>query len=152
MATSLTVEGSNDESQLAQLGRRSLLHVLRLFTPVVVLIVAGAPLILAVFGRHYADAGTVLLRVLAPSTLAGAVIALYIGICQVRRHIGPIIGVQAGIFLLVLPTSWVLLPHYGILSVGIVWTASQSLVALVLLAFPLRRIIRPAHQPASASL
>lgn len=141
MATSLTVEGSSDESQLAQLGRRSLLHVLRMFTPLVVLIVAGAPVILAVFGRNYADAGTALLRVLAPSTLAGAVIALYLGMCQVRRRIGPIVAVQAGLFVLVLPASWVLLPHFGILSVGIVWTASQSLVALLLLAFPLRSVI-----------
>lgn len=142
MSTSLTVEGSREEETMGRLAGQALLHIGRLFAPVVALILLAAPIILGIFGARYAAHGADLLRLLALATFPATVNTLYVGICQVRRSIGPLIAVQAALAVITLGLTWFLLPRVGLIGVGLAWALSQTLVAVSLLLFPMRTVLR----------
>ncbi|NOK63688.1 MAG: hypothetical protein GFH27_549379n31 [Chloroflexi bacterium AL-W] len=143
MTTSLTVESAVDEQQFGEYGRRSLAHLARILAPLVLVIVVGAPFILQIFGENYAAQGVNTLRFLALAALPYAVISLYVSYCRVRKRTSRIVFVSGSLFLLSVSASYLLLPAFGIVGVGMAWFASQVLIAAVLIATELRPILRP---------
>jgi len=129
MAVSLTVEAATDRDRLAGYTRRALVHSARLLVPLVVLMLIGAPALLQLFGRAYADEGAGLLRLLALGALPNLVNMLYLSVARVRNRVGTIVAVQAALCALALGLSYPLLHWYGIMGVGIAWLSSQTLVA-----------------------
>ena len=129
MAVSLTVEAATDRAQLAGYTRRALVHSARLLVPLVALMLIGAPYLLQLFGREYADEGAGLLRLLALGALPNLVNMLYLSVARVRNRVGTIVAVQAALCALALGLSYPLLHWYGIMGVGIAWLSSQTLVA-----------------------
>jgi LysM repeat protein len=89
----------------------------------------GAPYLLQLFGRAYADEGAGLLRLLALGALPNLVNMLYLSVARVRNRVGVIVTVQAALCTLALALSYPLLHWYGIMGVGIAWLSSQTLVA-----------------------
>jgi O-antigen/teichoic acid export membrane protein len=139
MAASLTAEAARDESRLGEYLRAVGRRVFFILLPIVTVVLAGAPLLLSVFGSSYAGAGTTLLRLLAVGVLARSVSALYVATARVRRRVSSIMAVQAGQCLLLLGLSVPCLARFGIVGVGIAYVVSQSLVAAFLLP-PLVRL------------
>jgi len=144
MTTSLTVEASASIDNLAPLARAMLRHILRLFVPIVAVVILVAPLILGIIGQEYAEGGATTLRLLALAAVPFAVNAVFISVSRVRRRTRDIIVVQAAICVLVLGLSFFLLPSLGIAGVGVAWLAGQGLVCLALLATGLRSVLRVA--------
>jgi O-antigen/teichoic acid export membrane protein len=141
MMTSLTVEAATDLERLRQLTRRALGQSLRLVVPIAAVAAIVAPWALLIFGSAYADAGASLLRLLALGMVPNVIVTLGITIARIEHRGRIVVAVQGTHCVLVLVFSALLLPSQGIDAVGYVWTASQTAIALVLLATLLRPLL-----------
>src|SRR5262249_16692131 len=92
IGSSLVVETAHDFSTLATATRRVLRHLARLLVPAVVITVAGAPLILHLFGGDYAARGTTTLRILALSALPYIVNSTAVSAFRARRRTSAVLS------------------------------------------------------------
>ncbi|GAA2344942.1 hypothetical protein [Dactylosporangium salmoneum] len=136
--TSLTVEAAADESRLAAYTRQMLRRALLLFTPAVVLLCVSAPLLLALFGAHYAGAGANTLRLFAVAVLPKLVMIVFVAASRVQRRVGRIILVNAVSSTLVLSLTLVTMDELGVTGVGVAYLAAQLIVAGAVLPALLR--------------
>jgi O-antigen/teichoic acid export membrane protein len=141
MTTSFTVEATRDQMKLSIYCYRVLMQSMRLLIPLVVIILLGAPLILLLFGRDYANEGATLLRLLALSAIPNVIVVLYVSLARVENRVRGIVMVQGALCVLVLSMSYVLLQTFGITGVGLAWLASQTVVAVFLWLTRLRSIL-----------
>lgn len=139
--TSLTVEAASDMDHLRDLSRRALRQTMRLLIPVAALVTLVAPLALLVFGQDYADEGSSLLRLLMIGMVPNAIVTLGITVARVEHRGRAVVSIQGAHCIVVLFFSALLLPSLGIDAVGYVWTASQTVLAVVLLATLLRPVL-----------
>jgi O-antigen/teichoic acid export membrane protein len=138
---SLTVEAALDMAGLRQLTRRTLVHTMRLVLPLAALTAVAAPYGLLLFGQDYADAGTGLLRWLALGAIPNVFVVLGVSVGRIEHRGWVVIAGQGTIAALVVGLSALLLPGMGIDGVGVAWTASQTLVAVAMLATILRPLL-----------
>jgi O-antigen/teichoic acid export membrane protein len=127
--------------QLRELSRRALRQTMRLVIPVAALAAIVAPWALLIFGKEYADEGATLLRLLALGMVPNAIVTLGISVARIEHRGRIVVCVQGAHCIAVLLFSALLLPSLGIDAVGYVWTASQTALALVLLATLLRPVL-----------
>lgn len=139
--TSLTVEAASDMERLRELSRRALRQTLRLVIPIAALAAIVAPWALLVFGSDYADEGASLLRLLALGMVPNAIVTLGISVARIEHRGRVVVAIQGAHCIAVLGLSALLLPSVGIDAVGYVWTASQTVLALTLLATLLRPVL-----------
>jgi len=130
VATSLSVEGAGQRSEIATATRRMLKLLLGLQVPIVAAILVLAPAILMIFGREYSDQGTLLLRLLALGALPHGISSVCLGVARVRRQLRVLFAVQAGQAILFLALAVPLLQAMGIAGVGLGFLVGQSAVAV----------------------
>jgi O-antigen/teichoic acid export membrane protein len=140
MATSLTVEGAFDRSRLAANARTALRRALMIITPVVAVTVAGAPLILAVFGPDFAAEGTLLLRLMALAVLPRVLIEIYLSGLRSRSQARRLAVVQGGLAVMVIASTVALFPRFGVDAVGYGLLFSELLMAALIFS-GLRKIL-----------
>jgi O-antigen/teichoic acid export membrane protein len=133
VAGSLTVEGARQRDRLGELVARLLRRAALVAVPLVIVVLAGAPWILTLYGDAYAANSTDLLRVVVLAALPRIVIVVWMSLNRVRQQLGRILAVQAAITSSVLAVSWVFLPTHGILAVGVAHLVTQTVVAVALL-------------------
>ncbi len=143
MGMALVAEGSRDEANLDLYSYQTLKQILRLVVPSALLIVAGAPLILRLYGESYADGGSALLRLLSLSAIPYAFVFVYISVARVRRRVQKIFFVFTALCAVVLVSAYLFSSAYGVTGVGLAWLVGQSVVALTLLLTDLRRAWLP---------
>ena len=132
MGTSLVVESSVDQTQLARQVRHVLSHTSALSVLVVCPLLLVAPYVLGVFGHSYRDAaGT--LRLLAVAALPHLLVATAISSARAQRRMGLVLCTQLMQCVLALPLTWLLLPIMGMEGAGLAWLATQLLIACALL-------------------
>jgi O-antigen/teichoic acid export membrane protein len=141
MSSSLIVEGTMDIKRLFHYGRQAITNTTRQSVPIVAVLALGAPQILRIFGAGYATDGATLLRLLALATLPSTVCVLYIGIARVQYRVLGVVLLQGGIVVATLGLSAIFLPTHGIVAVGVIWLATQSVAAAFLLLTALRPIL-----------
>ncbi|SEN64216.1 lipopolysaccharide biosynthesis protein [Nonomuraea pusilla] len=141
MAVSLTVEGSFDRSQLALRCRQALRRGLMIVTPIVVVTIVGAPLILRIFGSDFAEEGTLLLRLMSLAVLPRVLIEVYLSSLRAQSHARRLATVQIGLAALVLVSTVALFPFAGVNAVGYGLLFSELLVALLVFG-NLRKILK----------
>lgn len=146
LTTAMTVESARDQRLLATHGRRALAHIGRLLIPTVAIVVIATPLILDVFGSAYRSHSTVVLRLLALSTLPNVVLALALAVARVRQRNLAVIAMQAAFCLLALGLARLLLPRYGINGAAVAWLAAQLAVALAVSPQLFRSLSRAADE------
>jgi O-antigen/teichoic acid export membrane protein len=139
--TSLTVEAALDMPRLSELMRQAFAHSMRLVLPVVALTAAAAPALLLLFGSAYADAGTPLLRWLAIGAIPNVIVSVGISVARITHRGWVVVVVQGGNSVIVVALSAILLSSLGITAVGIAWTASQTVIAVLMLASILRPLL-----------
>ncbi|MFF5840265.1 lipopolysaccharide biosynthesis protein [Streptomyces massasporeus] len=133
MGSSLVVEVVRRPERLTEHGVRVLRHSGMLLVAGVVVIVAGAPWILQLFGPGYAEHGTTLLRLLALSALPNLVFSVAVDVLRARRRMRLVVGLQIALCVLVLGLVHLLLPVFGVTGAGIAWLAAECLIATPLL-------------------
>jgi O-antigen/teichoic acid export membrane protein len=141
-ATSLTLEGALDVAQLRQLLRRSVIHTMRMVVPIAAVAILAAPVILGAFGARYEHAGVPVLRWLALATIPNAVVALGLAVARLQHRGGVLVAIQVAECVPLFGLTAVLLTSSGIVGVGIAFLASQTAVAVVLLASLLRPLLQ----------
>jgi O-antigen/teichoic acid export membrane protein len=138
ISNSLFAEASNDENTLRVNIRKSVKLVFFLLIPVVLVVIAGADLILLLFGREYSENGTLLFRVLAFSIIPWGINYIYIGIARFQKNIKGLIIIPAVASSLSLSLSYVLMVRTGLAGIGLGYLAGQSAVAVPVLLYLLR--------------
>jgi len=141
MTTSLTVEAALDEARLHQLTRRALRLTFALVVPLAALTALLAPWGLGAFSAGYAEAGVTLLRLLAIAAIPNVIMFLGVTVARVQHRGRMVLAIQSAQCLLALGLSAALLPGHGIEGVGVAWLVSQTVVAVALLAGPLRPLL-----------
>jgi O-antigen/teichoic acid export membrane protein len=131
IATSLSVEGAGQRSEVGTATRRMLKLLVGLQVPIVAAIVVLAPVILLIFGPDYSDQGALLLRLLALGVLPHGVNTVCLGVARVRRQLRVLFAVQAAQAILFLTLAVLFLQGMGIAGVGLGFLVSQSAVAVV---------------------
>lgn len=114
--------------------RRAVQHTLTLLIPVVTLVVAFAPYGLRLFGPFYAEHGTMTLRLLALSAFPNTVVNLAVNRARVLRRMTVVVGILAGLSVLVLGLVLVLVPGLGVVGGGVAWLTGQCVIAAIILA------------------
>jgi O-antigen/teichoic acid export membrane protein len=133
MGSSLIVEASTNQSKLGEYSRRIILQLVLLVGFAVLVIFAGAPLILRIFGQDYAAQGSSLLRLLALAAIPNIVTSVFVSISRVQRRMRRVIFSLGALCVLVLSLSAFLLPRFGILGAGIAWLGAETVVAIGIL-------------------
>lgn len=144
LTTAMTVESARDGQQLSANGRRALSHTAKLLIPTVAIVVVAAPLILDVFGPAYRSHSTLVLRLLALSTLPNVVLALALAVARVTHRNLAVVGMQAAVCTLALGLGRLLLPRYGINGAAFAWLAAQLAIALAVSPQLIRSLWRSA--------
>ena len=145
MVTSLVVETAADPAAFRRQARHLVIQMARILGPVGIVLLLGADWMLQIFGRGYAEDGAGLLRLLVISLIPDAVIVLYFGYARVRARVRGIVIGQAVLAGSILGLSALLLPGFGLTGVGIAYLASQTGLALVLLATTILPMLRPSR-------
>jgi O-antigen/teichoic acid export membrane protein len=130
MGQSMVAHSSAADLSAVEAARRAMVRrAMTLVAPAVALLVVGSPEILSLFGEHYAAEGSLTMVLLALSAVPNVVTASTVNAARVRQRMGVLFGVPAALSMIVIVVSWLLMPHLGIVGVGIAWLAAQSLVA-----------------------
>lgn len=130
VTSSLTVEGAIASRRLPQLTRAVVRRLRYPLAAGILLLVAGAGVILLPFGPHYADAGAPVLRLLACASGFRVVGALFVAICRVEGRATQILALQAATFILVIGCTILLGKPAGIEGVAAGWLIANALVAV----------------------
>ncbi len=141
IGSSLMVEGAREPENLAGLAKRALVQNLLLVTPAVIILLMAAPYVLWLFGPDYVENAQGLVRVLALSALPQIVVAIYLSIIRVQRKMGAVVLVEGALALMVFGSAVLMMEEFGLIGMGYAWLAAQTILAIVLLAFPLRPLL-----------
>ena len=134
---SLLAEGSYGED-LRFNALRAIKFISLLLLPAITFIFLFGDYLLLIFGKQYAENSLKVLRILALASIPYSVNVLYASIKRIRKEIKPLIYLYAGISILTIATSYLLMQNMGIIGVGIAWVLANVLVA-VFIVFSLRR-------------
>jgi O-antigen/teichoic acid export membrane protein len=125
----LTVEAALAEPRLPELSRVIVRHFGWLLIVGIIVLAAGASLILAPYGASYARHGATVLRLLAFASLFRAITALYVCMCRVEGRATRILSTQAATFALLIVLVAVLAPTDGIVGVAVAWLVTSIVIA-----------------------
>lgn len=140
VTSSLTVEGAMAGPRLPQLVRDVARRLRYPLAAGILLLIAGASLILLPFGPRYVQAGTPVLRLLACASGFRMAGALFIAICRVEGRAGRILGMQAAVFAMVMGGTIVLGSSGGIEGVAVAWLIANALAATVAIPYVWRTL------------
>jgi len=151
VASSLLVEAALDPAQARALVRRALRLTLVIGSVGSVLQLAAAPLVLGVLGSGYATRGTDLLRVLALTIPANAVLVTWATLMRIHGRMIVLILQQTVTTAAVLVLTVLLLPGLGVTGAGVGYLIVQGGCAVVVLP-PLVRMLRRGPGELAASV
>jgi O-antigen/teichoic acid export membrane protein len=133
MGQSMIAHSATDPAKVDKARRETVRRGLMLVVPVAVVLALGAPLVLALFGPHYAATGTGALALVALSAIPNVVTAAATSTARVRQHRSVQFGVPTSLSVLTIGLAWLLMPHLGVLAVGLAWLVAQCTVASIVL-------------------
>lgn len=124
IGTALTVETSYGEDPSA-LRRTTVRRALPLVAGVSLAGLLAAPLILHVFGGHYAEHGALTLQVLLLASVPRSLVTLAVAEARAHRRMGVIVSLRAQNAVLVLGLSVLLAPRMGVEGMAVAWLTAQ---------------------------
>ena len=98
--------------------------------------------LLLLYGGQYAKNAVPLLRWLAIGAFPVAINMIYFNIKRVQQDVKPVILLASLMAVIVVLTSYLLLPKLGIIGVGIAWLGGQSMIACIAIVWDMRRWLR----------
>jgi O-antigen/teichoic acid export membrane protein len=139
MSTSLIAEGAAQPARLRTLASDTLCHALVMVCGAVLVVVAGAPLIMALFGPAYVAEGATILRLLTLSCIPWAVTTVYISAARARGRTRTVAFVQLATLIVFAAASYPLVSNMGAHGVASAWLIAHSLVCLFVIAMEIRK-------------
>ncbi|NMO90353.1 lipopolysaccharide biosynthesis protein [Actinomycetospora sp. TBRC 11914] len=129
IGSSLTAEGAHHRAGTARFHAATVRLTAAFIVPVVGIGVLIAPWLLAVYGPDYVDHGTTLFRLLLLAMPLRAIVALRLSVLRVERRGAAIVRYQGANAVLLLVGGYVALGHLGLPGMGLVFLATQALLA-----------------------
>ncbi|OZM79212.1 lipopolysaccharide biosynthesis protein [Pseudonocardia sp. MH-G8] len=147
MGKSMVTHAAGDLGRAERARRGMERKALTLLVPAVVVIVVGARPLLSLFGSAYAEAGSVLLVLLALSAIPHVITASTTWAARIHRNAAVLVGLPAATSIAVITGTVVLVPMIGVAGAGWAWLGTQSVAATVILLHRAgtRNRRRPAH-------
>lgn len=143
-SSSLLAEGSFDESKFFSNLKKTLKQTYYVLIPLIFLILIFGDKLLLIFGESYSTEGSLLLSLLAVSTIFIALNTLYTTYLRIKREIKQIMILTPVASILTIIISYILIPKIGIVGVGIGYLIAQILISSYVILHSLKRvIIRP---------
>jgi O-antigen/teichoic acid export membrane protein len=148
VSAALFVEGASAGNDMRHLVHKCVVVVGVLLAVPVVVYLAGGRLILSLFGPDYVTHGHVLLLLLTLSAVPDAITNVAVAVLRVSGRMGLALLLNGGMLVLCIVATWFALPIFGIAGAGVCWLVSQTIGAVVVVAF-WRRIVGngPAARP-----
>jgi len=141
VSRSLFAEGSHFEVPLEMNVRRSFRFFFLLLIPAIILVLLLGKWLLLLFGAAYSVNASMLLWILALSSLFVGVNSVYMSILRVGNRLRELVLICGFITLAVLLGSYFITPTTGIVGVGYSWMGAQGLVTIYV-AFAMRSCYR----------
>lgn len=142
---SLTVEGASDPDRLAALTRQLLRRSALVVAPIALVVVVGAPLMLRLFGKAYADQAGGLLSLLGLALLPRLVCTVAVVVARVREDVRAVVGIQALLAAGTLAGSLLLLDSRGLAGPGLAYLASSVVVGAAVAPWLRTHLYEPRH-------
>lgn len=133
ISTSLFAEGSYNPKKLRENAIRAGSLMLALVIAGVAIIFLSGDKILLLFGTVYSAKGLDMLRILALSGIPMVFIQLYFTVRLVQVRVKPVVFLSGLRAVLVVGIIFALTAQYGFIGVGIGWTVSQTIAAVVIM-------------------
>lgn len=151
VGSAFIVEASAPDADRATLLRR----LLKMLGAVAVVSAAGlavgGPLVLYVVSPDYFHAAAGLVLVMAVESLVGTVVILYFLLAQILRRLRLMLAIQVVIVATTLTVTLLLVPRLGL--IGVAWgSLSAQIIALLIIALPLRRAVSEIALPSGKPL
>ncbi len=143
---SLFAEGAHSPEDIGVNVARAIRLTLVVTVPAMIAVVAAGKWILLAFGPDYSTSALGLLWLLAISSLPRGVIHVYSGLLRAQDRLRELLVLRSLIAVAVLALSSLLLPAYGIISVGYVWLGVHVLASIAVAP----RLAGQAGRPGSA--
>jgi len=134
MGSSLVVETAADQSEIRERALRSITHLAKLLVPVVIVLIAAAPYVLAVFGPGYARADVTPLRLFVLAALPALITNTATSATRSLRRMRIVLAIQICICVLLCGLSVLLIGPLGITGVAAAWLIAQTVTAAALAA------------------
>ena len=135
MSISLLAEGVADQGRIATLTSDTFVHAVILLTVALVIVVAGAPLIMSLFGPYYTKEGIGLLRVLALSSMVWSLVTIYLAVARARGDLVMVAIIQIATLILALGLGAPFLYLMGAFGMGLAWLVAHGTVAVGILIY-----------------
>ncbi|MEO8883749.1 MAG: hypothetical protein ABI377_10120, partial [Devosia sp.] len=139
MGISLLTESMVRRERLAALSAAAIVQTMLPLGVAAVTIALGAPLVMSLFGAHYAADASTLLSLLALSSIPWGFVTIFIAIARVQAWMAAIVVSQAATLILVLSLAALLMPHFGVTGMGLAWLLAHSAAAAGIGAYCLFR-------------
>jgi hypothetical protein len=133
VTSSMTVEASLDQDRLSALARATVAKFGPFLALGVLVLIAGAGLILLPYGPAYVHGGATVLRLLGAASTFRATVTLYFAICRIEGRAGRILALEAAALVLTAGLTVWLASSRGLTGVGWAWLITNVLIALVAL-------------------
>jgi len=132
VSQSLFAEGSHAPENIRQDVTRSILFTLVVMVPAVIVLLAAGKWVLLAFGSDYSTNSLGLLMLLAAAALPRGAVHVYSGLLRAQDRLKELIALRSFIAITILVVSSLLMPRYGIISVGYVWLGVFLLASLAI--------------------
>ena len=139
MSVSLIAEGVTDPLRLRRLIVDTLCHALILSVLAVVVIAAGAPLLMGMFGKSYVAEGAPVLRILALSCLPWTISTIYFASARIKGDTRAVALVQISTLLVFAATGAILVAGLGALGVALAWLVAHGVTCAAVVVSVMRR-------------
>ncbi len=136
ISLSLFAEGSHFEKRLRENVIRSVKFSFLLLVPVVILLLLVGKWLLLAFGQSYSTNALPLLQILAISSLPLVVNLIYTSVLRVTGRIRELIIIRGIVAIIVLLTSYLIMPTSGIIGIGYAWLGAQVVLAIYVILIP----------------
>ncbi|MDQ3849253.1 MAG: hypothetical protein M3296_01375, partial [Actinomycetota bacterium] len=138
MSTSLVAEGALAPQRIVELVRLLVRRVAFVVVPVIALLIAAAPLVMAPFGEEYVRASSNVLRILLVGSLFRAAMLLAAAIWRLEGRGGRIAALEGGMLLGLLGAGIPLAYALGVIGMAVGWVASAMTVGCAVLPLLVR--------------
>jgi len=132
VAMSLTTEVARTPSRAAELIHKAVTRFGLIEVPIVLLVIAAAPLLLLPFGHGYSQHGSTLLRLMIAASCFRSVTFLYFAIARLRGRGRGLIIPQMSIAAVLISSIALLGSSWGLTGVGVAWLATFVAAAALL--------------------
>lgn len=129
-STALVVEATIDPARLHSLQHVFVRRVLAPIVPAALILAVAAPLVMAPFGRAYAEQGTTVLRLLLCASILRIVITLFVALSRIHARGLRLAFAEFVLFAVALGGALALAPSRGIVGVAGAWLLANAVVAL----------------------